>query len=82
VTAPAPRRTASTGSTAAVAASGVWGLIKVAFAIFALLVLGFGIWGYHRAHTPGFKLECAAYQAHMIPMGFPDNALCLMFWNS
>jgi hypothetical protein len=44
--------------------------------------VGLGIWGYHRAHTPEFKLECAAYQEHIVSMGFPDNALCVMFWNS
>jgi hypothetical protein len=85
VSAPAPRpvrRTASAGSATVTAAFGVWKLIKVAFAIFGLLLIGLGIWGYQRAHTPQFKLECAAYQDHMISMGFPDNALCLMFWNS
>jgi hypothetical protein len=77
-----PRRTVSGGNAAAATASGAWGLIKLAFAIFGLLVLGLGVWGYQRAHTPQFKLECAAYQAHVIPMSFPDNMLCLMFWSA
>jgi hypothetical protein len=64
-----------------VSAAGVLGFLKVAFALFAVLVVGFGVWGYQHAHTPQFKAECAAYQAHLMPMGFPDNALCLMFWN-
>lgn len=83
MSAPAPRpsrRTTSAGNTAVTAVSGVWGIIKFAFAIFGLLVIGLGIWGYHRAHTPEFKLECAAYQSHMTSMSFPDNALCIMFW--
>lgn len=63
------------------AASGARGTIKVAFALFGLLVIGLGAWGYQRAHTPEFRLECAAYQEHMASMSFPDNALCLMFWN-
>jgi len=41
---------------------------------------GFGLWGYQHAHTPAFKLECAAYQEHIISMSFPDNMLCIMFW--
>ena len=79
--APRPRGTSSAGKTAVVATAGVCGVIKVGFAIFALLVVGLGIWGYQRAHSPEFKLECAAYQAHLVSMSFPDNALCLMFWN-
>jgi hypothetical protein len=75
------RRVTSAGNATISAAAGVWGIIKVAFAIVSLLVIGLGIWGYQRAHSPEFKQECAAYQAHMISMGFPDNALCLMFWN-
>jgi hypothetical protein len=85
VSAPTPRpsrRPASAGNAAVAAASSVWAIIRVGFAIVGLLAVGLGIWGYHRAHTPGFKLECAAYQAHVASMGFPDNALCLMFWNS
>jgi hypothetical protein len=83
VSAPTPRssrRTASAGNATAVAASGARGVAKVAFTVFSLLVIGLGIWGYQRAHTPEFKLECAAYQAHMASMSFPDNALCIMFW--
>lgn len=79
---PPARRTTSTGSAAAVAAAGAWGAIKVAFAIFGLLLIGLGVWGYHRAHTPEFKLECAEYQEHIVSMSFPDNALCLLFWNT
>lgn len=85
MSAPAPRpsrRPTSAGDVAVAAASGVWGLIKVGIAILGLLLVGLGIWGYHRAHTPEFKLECAAYQDHIVSMGFPDNALCVMFWNS
>lgn len=76
------RRTAPAGDAALTAAAGVWGLIRVVFAIVVLAVIGFGIWGYQHAHTPEFRLQCAAYQAHIVSMGFPDNALCLMFWNS
>ena len=85
MSAPAPRstrRTVSSGNAAVAAASGAWGLIKLAVVVFVLLVIGLGIWGYQRAHTPQFKLECAAYQEHIVSMSFPDNMLCLMFWNA
>ena len=78
---PPSRRKTPAGNATISAAAGAWGIIRVAFAIFSLLVIGLGIWGYQHAHSPEFKLECAAYQAHMISMGFPDNALCVMFWN-
>lgn len=80
MSAPAPRPAQRAPGTGA-APAGVEAILKVVFAVLAVFVIGFGIWGYQRAHTPGFKLECAAYQAHAAPMGFPDNLLCLTFWS-
>ena len=76
---PTGRKTAA-GEVAAAGVLGVIGLIRLALTVFGVLVIVLGVWGYHRAHTPEFKLQCAAYQAHIAPMGFPDNALCSMFW--
>jgi hypothetical protein len=85
--APAPRRTqrkTSAGEVAVVAAavgvSGIIRLVKIGLVLFGVLVIGFGIWGYQRAHSPEFKMECAAHQLGMYPMSFPDNALCSMFY--
>lgn len=74
---PTPRSSQRTGRSTG--AGGGFG--KLVFAVIAVLIIGFGVWGYQRAHTPEFKLECAAYQAHIISMSFPDNFLCLTFWN-
>jgi hypothetical protein len=89
VTAPAPRgtqRKTSAGEVAVVAAaagvSGVIRLIKTALVLFGVLVIGLGIWGYQRAHTPEFKMECAAHLMGFYPMSFPDSALCSMFYSS
>jgi hypothetical protein len=78
---PSQQTTSAAGNAAVAAAAGVQGILKIVFALFAVLVIGVASWGYQRAHTPEFKTECAAYQAHIVPMSFPDNALCLIFWN-
>jgi hypothetical protein len=91
MTAPTPtprgtQRKTSAGEVAVVAAaagvSGVIRLVKLGLFLFGVLVIGLGIWGYQRAHTPEFKMECAAHQLGFYPMSFPDNALCSMFYSS
>jgi len=79
-----PRKT-SAGDVAMVAVAGVSGiiaLVRIGLVLFGLVVVGFGIWGYQHAHTPEFKMECAAYKLGMYQMSFPDNALCSMFYSS
>src|ERR1700689_1782122 len=65
MTAPTPtprgtQRKTSAGEVAVVAAaagvSGVIRLVKLGFFLFGVLVIGLGIWGYQRAHTPEFKM--------------------------
>ena len=65
--------------TARVVVVGGWNAIKVALAAFGIFVIGLGVWGYHRAHTAEFRIECAAYQAHLVSMSFPDNLLCTAY---
>ncbi len=86
---PQPRATPRQPSTAAKvatgAAIGIWGIyriIRLAIIVLVVAFVGFGIWGYHQAHTPQFKLECAAYQIGMYQMSFPDNMLCSMFYGN
>lgn len=77
---PPKGRKSAAGEVAAAGVLGLIGLFRLAFTVFGVLVIVLGVLGYHRAHTPEFKLQCAAYQAHIAPMGFPDNALCFLFW--
>jgi hypothetical protein len=65
---------------AKVVVAGGFGLVKLTAMLFGLVVIGIAIWGYSRAHSPAFKMECAAYQAHEVSMSFPDNLLCMTYW--
>lgn len=67
-------------SSAKVIATGSLGLMKIAFSLFGLFVIVVTIWGFDRAHSADFKVECVAYQAHETSMSFPDNLLCLTYW--
>lgn len=76
-------RGSRTENAAVIVAAGAWSIVRIVrfgFLLFGLFVIGFGLWGYQHAHTPAFKLECAAYQEHIVSMSFPDNMLCIMFW--
>lgn len=57
--------------------------MKVARAVWliaAICIIGIALFGYQRAHTEEFKFRCAEYQTLHVPMGFPDNLICVAYW--
>ena len=55
--------------------------IRFLFALVVLVFVVFSIWGYGKAHTIEFQVRCAAYQARIVPMSFPDSLLCVTYGN-
>ncbi len=74
-----PDKAVDQGSSGGVGRSllkGAQGLLIVV----VLVVVGIVVFGFQRAQTDEFKVRCAAYQTLHEQMSFPDNLICVAYW--